>query len=246
MNVRRALITCLAGLAVWSTGVDAQTAARSMTVFVTVGPLADLSTDEAARKIANAKISAAIEFRKQLERTLKAKHGNNRGKWPKDAQDAYAEAEEAVAAGNADWIYRTKQDKLADSVADIKKAVAGIRVRRKEHVIIVESRGDAQLVVEVLGRRFEVASDSRYGEDMFWILFSVKAGPKLSAERFAAVPRDYRLPRNAVPRLAAARPESAEWRFEAFNAQEWFNTANSVSNLIEDFIAKNYDAMMGG
>jgi hypothetical protein len=218
-----------------------------MTVFVTAAPMVDVKVDEEARKIASAKTQAAIQARKDLEKTLKAKYGDKRGKWPKEAEDAYTEAEEAVAAANADWIYRTKQEKLGDSVADINRAVAGEGVGRKENVLVVPSRNDAQLVVEVTGRRSGKSALAGLKDDEFWIIFNVKAGPKLSADRFAAVPRDYRLQRlrYSVSRLAAARPESPQWRFEAYNVQQWFHAGNAVSILIEDFIAKNYDAMMG-
>ena len=80
----------------------------------------------------------------------------------------------------------------------------------------------------------------------FWISFLVKPGPKLSDDRFDAVPRGYRFAnfRYRVVRLSVPRPDSRHWRFEAYNTQRWSMAANAVSILIEDFIAKNYDAMM--
>ena len=247
--------TCVAALALLtaSTEVQAQTAARGMTVFVTAAPMPDTRMDEEARKAQSAKVQAAIQARKDLEKTLKAQHGGSRGKWPKEAQDAYTEAEEAVADANAEWVYRRHQEKLADSVDDIKRAVAGTGVGAKENVLIVQSRDDAQLVVEVTGRRSGKTGLALAGptkadkDDEFWIVFVIKAGPKLSADRFAAVPHDYRLRRVRynVERLAAAGPESPQWRFEAYNVQSWFHAGNAVAILIEDFIAKNYDALTG-
>jgi len=247
--------TFLTAVALLSAGVhiQAQTAARGMTVFVTVAPMADMRVDEETRKVHSAKTSAAIKARKDLDKALKAQHGGNRGKWPKEAQNSYTEAEELVAELNADWVYRRHQQNLADSVADIKRAVAGIGVGAKENVLIVPSLNDAQLVVEVVGRRSERNSlaalpGSKSDQDNeFWILFNVKAGPKLPADRFAAVPRDYRLlrVRYNVARLAAPRPDSTQWRFEAHNYNEWFHAGNAVAILIEDFIARNYDAMTG-
>ena len=246
---------CVAAIVLVSASVDAeaQTAARGMTVYVTAAPMPDTRMDEETRKVHSAKVQAAIQARKDLEKTLKAQHGGNRGKWPKEAADAYREAEEAVADANANWIYRRHQEKLADSVPDIKRAVAGVGVGAKENVLIVPTLDEAQLVVEVTGRRsgktaFSLAGtdkDNNQKDDEFWIAFTIKAGPKLSAERFAAVPRDYRLERvrYRVDRLAAARPESPEWRFEAYNVQSWFHAGNAVAILIEDFIAKNYDAL---
>ena len=246
---------CFAAVVLLSAGaqVEAQTAERGMTVFVTAAPMADARLDEEARKLQSAKVQAAIQTRKDLEKALKAQHGGNRGKWPKDAQDSYTEAEEAVAEANADWVYRRHQEKLAESVEDIKRAVAGIGVGAKENVLIVPSLHDAQLVVEVTGRRSGKTAlalagpDKADKDDEFWIVFVVKAGPKLAADRFAAVPRDYRLQRVRynVARLAAPRPGSPQWKFEAYNVQKWFHAGNAVAILIEDFIAKNYDAMTG-
>ena len=253
MTARLVVSGCLAGFVVLSTGVHAQTKDRGMTVFVTAAPMAETRVDEEARKIVSARTSAAIQARKDLEKTLKAQHGGKRDKWPADANEALEEAEEAVAASNADWVYRTKQAGLANSVEDIKRAVAGYGVGTKENVVVVQSLNEAQLVVEVTGRRsgktaFALAGQDKAGQDKddeFWITFLVKAGPKLSADRFAAVPRDYQLRRVRynVARLATARPESPQWRFEAYNVQSWFHAGNAVAILIEDFIAKNYDAM---
>ena len=60
-------------------------------------------------------------------------------------------------------------------------------------------------------------------DDLFWISFVVKPGPKLPAERFAAVPRTYRLRRMGYQawRLAIPRPDHPEWRFEAHSTQRW-------------------------
>ena len=82
-------------------------------------------------------------------------------------------------------------------------------------------------------------------DDLFWISFFVKPGPKLPVERFAAVPRTYRLRRVGYQawRLAIPRPDHPAWRFEAHGFQRWGNAANVASVLVEDFIGKNYEAM---
>src|SRR5688500_3467479 len=112
---RLAVKVCLAAVALLSADaqMQAQTAARGMTVFVTTARK-DTRDDKEARKIQSSKDEAANKAHKDLEKTLKAQHGGKRGKWPKEAQEAYAEAEEAVAEANADWIYRRHQEKLAD------------------------------------------------------------------------------------------------------------------------------------
>ena len=119
----------------------------------------------------------------------------------------------------------------------------------KNHITLVSSASDAQVIVEVNGRR-SGSSGAQPGlmavrDDLYWISFVVKPGPKLPVERFAAVPRTYRLRRAGYQawRLAIPRPDQPEWRFEAHGFQRWGNAANVASVLVEDFIGKNYDAM---
>ena len=83
-------------------------------------------------------------------------------------------------------------------------------------------------------------------DDQFYISFLVKAGPKLQAERFANVPRTYRLRGfgATVYRLGVPKSDAPWWRFEAYGTMKWGSAANGASKLVEDFIEKNYDAMM--
>lgn len=253
MNVRRIVAGFLAGLALVSGRVDAQSTSKSMTVFVTA---ADVVEVKKVDKDTETRLRAALKDtetkRKDLEKELRAKHGKKPEDWPADAMAAYADAEEAAALASADYWYRTvKPAGLSDSVEDIKRAVAGEGLAgQKSGVTIVQTRDEAQLIIEVNGRR-SGKSGLQGGmiglkDDQYWISFLLKPGPKLSNDRFDAVPRDYRLSsrRYSVVRLAAPRPDSRQWRFEAYNTQRWSMVANAVSILIEDFIAKNYDAMM--
>lgn len=253
MNVRSAVAGFLAGFVLLSADVEAQSTDKAMTVFVTAAEVVDVrKVDKETEKRLRAAIKDAEKKRRDLEKTLKAQHGNKRESWPQEAQDAYYDAEEVEALANADWGYRrVKQEGLSDSVEDIKKTVAGDGLAgKKDNITIVQTMDEAQLIVEVNGRR-SANSGTQGGlvglrDDQFWISFLLKPGPKLSADRFAAVPRDYRLRnfRYNVLRLAAPRAESPQWRFEAYNTQRWGMAANAASILIEDFIAKNHAAMM--
>jgi hypothetical protein len=144
-----------------------------------------------------------------------------------------------------------KQEGLADSAEDIKKSVVGDGMAgRKENIKLVDSADQAQLIVEVNGRRS--ASSGGGGllgavrDDQYWISFFVKGGPKLTAQQFAAVPTNYRFRRfgHRAWRLAIPRPDSPVWRFEAYGDQRWGNAANVASVLIEDFIEKNYERLV--
>ena len=230
----------------------AQAADKTMTVFVTAAATGDVTKiDKATETRLQDAIKAARQKRKDLEKALKAQHGKKREAWPADAEDQMYAAEEAEALADADWAYRkVKQEGLNDTVEDIRKSIVGDGVAgKKEFITLVNSADDAQLIVEVNGRR-SGSSGSQPGlmivrDDLFWISFFVKPGPKLAADRFAAVPNSYRLRRFGyqVWRLSIPRPDHPEWRFEAHSMQRWGAAANVASVLVEDFIGKNYDAM---
>src|SRR5687767_11450344 len=92
------------GLALSGTPVSAdQTADKSMTVFVTVSETTPRGKPtEADRQQASAAIRSAQTARKDLDKSLKAQFGNKRDKWPADARERYAEAEEAEVRLNTD------------------------------------------------------------------------------------------------------------------------------------------------
>jgi hypothetical protein len=255
-SIPRALAAAVCGICVAvSASPDAQTSNKAMAVFLTAAQVTDVSKiDKDTQKRLEQAIRDADKKRKDLEKALKAQHGNKRDQWPQEAQDRYLDAEEEVALATADLAYRkVKQEGLTDSVQDIKEALRGDGLAgKKENVRLVDSAADAQLIAEVIGRRS--GSGGQAGgllalrDDKYWVLLAIKAGPKLAPERFAAVPLTYRFGRLASTgwRLARPRPESPEWRFEAYGDLRWANAAHVASLIIEDFITKNYDAMTKG
>lgn len=245
-------VALLAALVVVTARIDAQKTDRAMTVFVTAAEVVDVTkVDKDTQKRLETAIRDAEKKRKDLEKSLKAQHGNKREAWPQDAQDALYDAEETEALANADWGYRrVKQAGLSDSAEDIRKAIAGEGLAgKKDDITLVSAKDEAQLIVEVNGRRSGSSGAQgaalAFRDDQYWISFLLKPGPKLSAERFASVPRTYRFKKFGISvwRLSGPRPESPEWRFEAYGNQRWSNAANAVSLMLEDFIAKNDDAM---
>lgn len=225
---------------------------KTLAVYVTAADVADVTKiDKATEKRLLDAIKQAETARKDLEKALKAQHGKKREAWPQEAEERYAEAEEASAVAQADYAYRkVKQEGLRDSVEDIRKSVVGEGMAgKKEWIRLVPSAADAELIVEVDGRRSAYSGTTgglmALRDDQFWIRLLVKPGPKLASERFAAVPRTYRFRRvsHLAWRLALPGPESPAWRFEAFGHQRWGSAANTASALIEDFIGKHYDVL---
>src|SRR5204862_7525476 len=113
---------------------------------------------------------------------------------------------------------------------------------KKENVVVVAARDEAQLIVEVNAVRTAGTADADTLNDQFWISVLIKRGPRLSAEQFASVPRTYRFP--LVTRLAAPTGDAPWWRFEATGTFLWSAPANLISRLVEDVIAKNRDTLL--
>jgi hypothetical protein len=248
------VVSLVLGGVLLAAGVShAQPGAKPMTVFVTAAPLADVTkVDKETETRLLAAIKDAQAKQKDLDKSLKAQYGKKREAWPQDAQDSMFDAEEAVALAQADYAYRkVKSDGLADSAEDIRKAILGEGMSgEKNRIQLVSSADEAQLIVEVNGRRSS-SSGANGGlmalrNDQFYISFLLKAGPKLPAEGFARVPRTYRLRGfgATVYRLGVPKPDAPWWRFEAYGTMKWGSAANGASKLVEDFIEKNYDAMM--
>lgn len=233
------------GLALVATPVAAgQTADKAMTVFVTASePARRARPTEADRQQASAAIEAAQTVRKDLDRDLKAQFGNKRDKWPAEARERYAEAEETVLHLNRDWLYRTSgADPLPRNVSDLKDALQGIGLAgKKDNVVIVTTREQAQLIVEVNAVRTANMADDDLLNDEFWVSVLIKRGPQSSAAQFATVPRTYRFLQ--VTRLAAPTDDEPWWRFEGTGLFLWSAPAKLLSRLVEDFIAKNYDSL---
>jgi hypothetical protein len=246
------LSVILGGIVLVPAPAGAQASEKTMTVFVTAAEVTDIvKIDKATETRLLDAIKAARQKRKDLDKALKAQHGKKRDSWPPEIQDQMDDAEEAEALAEADWAYRkVKPEGLSDTADDIRKSIVGDGMAgKKDHIALVTSPAEAQLIVEVNGRR-SGSSGTQGGllairDDLFWISFFVKAGPKLPVQRFATVPRTYRLRRIGYQawRLAIPRPDSPDWRFEAHGFQRWGNAANVASILIEDFIDKNYEAM---
>jgi hypothetical protein len=250
--MQRGSLLPIVGMAMLWFGGAAAAAEKTMAVFVTAAEVTDVvKIDKETEKQLLAAIKATRGTRKELEKTLKAQHGKKQEAWPPEARDRFDEAEETVALAEADYAYRkVKQEGLVDTAEDIRKSIVGDGVAgKKEWMRLVTSPDDAEVIVEVNGRR-SGSSGSQPGlmvlrDDQFWISVLVKPGPKLPTERFSAVPRTYRFRRVGYQawRLAVPRPDSPVWRFEAFGMQRWGAAANVASVLIEDFIGKNYDAL---
>jgi hypothetical protein len=229
---------------------EAQAAREPLKVYVVAAQAeARKDIDKETKKQLEAALDAAEKKRKDLEKDLKAQFGKKKEDWPQDKQDLYYDAEETEALAEADLEYRkVSPEGLSDSADDISKSLAGEGMAgKKDNVVVVQTPAEADLIVEVVGRRSAKTLGTQVRADKYWVSFLIKAGPKLTAERFMAVPRTYRFKRFGVGgwRLQTPKPEAPFWRFDAYGEQRWGNAANTASRIVEDFVTKNYASLTG-
>lgn len=104
------------------------------------------------------------------------------------------------------------------------------------NIAVVKAYDEAQLVVQVVACRTKGLDDTDVANDAEWVSVLIKRGPRLSAERFAAVPRTY-VHRDAM-RLAAPDQEAPVWRFDAYGQFVRSATLRVLTMLVEDFASK--------
>ena len=220
--------------------------AQPIRIFVTrVEAPAPPKPTEADRQVASAAYDVADKARKALEKTLKAQYGNKRDKWPADAQERLADAEEARDRANADWQYRAQAEPLDKSWAsDIDHALTQSGLTgRKEHITSVASANEAQLIVTVTGVRNPMAVIN--AADDRCLTFLLARGPKLSVEQFARLPRAYRPRRAQAKRLEGPSDSSPYWRFEGCGLHPYFREQEAIANLINDFAGAHLAMLTG-
>lgn len=221
-------------VAMASSTVSAQ--AQPIRVFVArVEAPAPPKPTEADRQAASAAYDVADKARKALEKTLKAQHGNKRDKWPAEAQESLAAAEEARDRANADWQYRSQAEPLDEFWAgDVGEALtkAGL-TGQKEHITRAASESEAQLIVTLTGVRNPMAATNAAADRC--LTFQLARGPKVSADQFARLPRTYRPRRAQSKRLDGPTDSAPFFRFEGCGLHPYFQEPESIANIVNDF-----------
>lgn len=239
----RQLLLCPA-LAVVMMAAALDAGAQPLSVFVdaVVSPLPGQPT-EAERQQASDAYKAADTARKALEKQLRAQYGKKRDKWPAEAQERLAAAEEARFRANTQWKYRTTAEPVTeDWRRDIARALTESgNTGRKGHITSVASANQAHLIVTLTairnpGARIKAAFDR-------CALVRVARGPKLSVERFARIPRTYRPSRAQAGRLAGPDDQSPFWEVECCGLHPYFSTEEAVANVVDDFVGDNQEVL---
>lgn len=261
-------LTYLAVALAFASTVSAE--AQPIRVFVArVEAPAPPKPTEADRVVASAAYDVADKARKALEKTLKEQHGNKRDKWPADAQERLADAEEARDRANADFGYRRQGEwlcKLWATELDGALTQPGM-TGRKEHITSVASANEAQLILTLTGVRKpgglpstaynrcytasgEVAAKARNISPSDpaverCLTFQLAPGPKLSAKQFALVPRAYRPRRMDAKRLEGPSQDSPVWKFEGCGVPPYFTELEAIANIVNDFAGAHVTVLTG-
>jgi hypothetical protein len=214
-------------------------------VFVTGAPATERKeVDDATKKELKARRDAAREARRSLEKQLKDEHGKKRETWPREAEDRLAAAEEKEAVAGADFEYLKVESKaLRDSVKDIEDEFRKGLV--KEGVVtLAPSAAQADVVLQVEGRRGEKTLPTYFKPDRCFVLFSLAPGGRPgAARRFAKVPPEWRARKVRAYKVQSPKAGSPKFVFEAQNGAGaelgCFSSAadaamRTVGRLIED------------
>src|SRR5688500_14133162 len=117
-RVTAALLTLLVGVPCAS----AQGPETALTVFLTAAPVQ--KGDKEKQKEDERTLADASQKLKDLEKMLRAQHGNKREKWPADAQELHRQAEEVAIVANVRRMYeREDHADVTDSLEDTKRAL---------------------------------------------------------------------------------------------------------------------------
>lgn len=210
-------------------------------------PKVDSANRKSVEKALEEKIRAAHEARKAAEKEIKAQHGKKKESWPAEQQEAFQALDDGVAQAEAALAYLYLDPKgLADSAQDIRESLAGKGlVSVKEYAKHVDDPQQADIVVEVVGRR---SSKSRYDlirDDQYYVAFKIKGGPNFDASRLAKVPAKY-TGSGFGHRSVKLHTWSADepWiTLEAFQNARWANVGNAAAAILNDFMKDNYVAL---
>jgi hypothetical protein len=210
--------------------------------------------DDATKNALKKKKDEASKAKKALEKQLKEQLGKKRESWPPEKDEELYRLEEAEAVAEADYEYRKIDTKaIGDAVEDLQRAAQGkgMQAGKKDRINVVGSLAEADLAVSVLARRSQKQLGAVVPSDC-WVLFSIGAGGKLPAERFAKIPVSYRARKFGLSAWKIASPsgERPVFVFEGWNGGGSSigchgAAANSASGLIDKFIEDNYAALTG-
>lgn len=182
---------------------------------------------------------------KALEKDVKQQFGKKREQWPADKRGAVEKAEEKSAQALLKLQYLDSDPAGArDSVQDIRESLVGKGTAGvKEHVRDVAKPEEADLVVEILGRR-SVKGAPEPGLiavlDDYYVWLRISAGGRTDPARLGQVPLMW----PGTARLVHSWTDDAPyWELEVMREGRWANVGNEVSRILNNFADKSFQAI---
>lgn len=224
---------------------QAQVPVKVHVTSITEVPKIDRSNRKAMQKELEAKARAAYEARKAAEKELKAQFGKKKEAWPAEKQEAYRALEDDEAEADAALAYLEVDPKgLADSAQDIRESLAGKGiVGVKEYAQHVDDPQQADLIVEVVGRRSARTNPEMLFDNRHWVAFKIKAAPNFDASRLGKVPPKYAgggLIRHST-KLHTWSAEEPYITLEVYQeGGRWSAIGNVVADTLNTFMKDNY------
>jgi hypothetical protein len=234
-------ITAAVALSLLAPAAQAQAPPRGplrIHVVAVAPPPKDKAQVEAQRKRAD-ELDKAFEAR---SKELRKAHGKDVKKWPEDVRLAFhkqlLERNQAFAGpAYAD----TSAKDLQDSVENIVDSFGGKGLaRKKEQIEVVDSKDDAQLVLEVVGR----TGGSKLVRSPKYMTVIVRPGPKLAPGALEKLPWFWDDQEGDVAPIH--HPTAAEpWlQFQSWSMERWRDVANGISAVINRLARENYDTLV--
>jgi hypothetical protein len=213
---------------------EAPPARGPLAVFVQARP------DEAERSASEqsalkSKADAASKPVEQLGKELRKKFGKDAAKWPEDERRAYYDALDVLGvAWSESYYYARPAKEKADSVEDTSKHLG--KERKNAYVTLAPRREDADLVIEIMGRK----GQAKFITGPKYLGFDVLPG-KLPADALLGLPREQFKPWFEDRMLTLHWPKRGEpfFRFEASDTERWQDVAKFVATTVEE-LAKTY------
>lgn len=232
------VLLATAALALAAPASDPPPPRGPLTVFVQPRPdEAEPSQEQkAARKAKSEEASKAYD---QVFNNLKKQFGKDRAKWPEDKRTEYYNALDASGVAWSEHYYYARPAKeKADSVTDLTKSLG--KSRKEAYVVLAERREDADLLVEILGRK----GQAKFVVGAKYLGFDILPG-KLPVERLLKLPRQAFKPwfDDRLLTLHWPKPGELYLRFEVSDQERWQDVAAFVGRTADELAKAYYDTL---
>lgn len=166
------------------------------------------------------------------------KYGKDRTKWPADVRSSYWEAWDAQGiAWSANYYVARPAEEKADSVADIQKSIG--KVRKNSYTSLAPTKGEADLVVEIVGRK----GLPKFMAGGKWLAFDLMPG-RIPAATLMKLPREFHpWLEESISAFHWPKANEPYARFEVSHPERWVDVAGNVRETLEELVKANYDLL---